>query len=97
MSLPSHSDSTPVGTTVAEAVASRLESGVTLAYGHRDYCGVGLRFVDGEYIYGEVSDGVLPSTKELQEWTAVAPTMERYVFSNRADFVVWLAEQTDAS
>jgi hypothetical protein len=23
--------------------------------------------------------------------------MERYVFSNRADFVVWLAEQTDAS
>jgi len=93
----SHSDSHPVGTSVAEAVANRLETGTTLAYGHRDYCGTGLRFVDGEYIYGEVSDGMLPSTKELQEWAQVPTAMERIVFSNRTEFVAWLAAQTDAS
>lgn len=97
MNLPSHSDSHPVGTSVAEAVANRLGTGATLAYGHRDYCGAGLRFVDGEYIYGEVSDGMLPSTKELQEWAQVPKAMERMVFSNRAEFVAWLAAQTDAS
>lgn len=63
MSLPSHTDSAPVGMAIAEAVTNRLESGVALAYGHRDYCGAGLRFVDGEFIFGEVSDGLLPSTK----------------------------------
>jgi len=97
MNRPSHSDSNPVGTSVAEAVAKRLETGTTLAYGHRDYCGAGLRFVDGEYIYGEVSDGMLPSTKELQEWVQVPAAMERIVFSSRTEFVAWLAAQTDAS
>ena len=87
----------PVGAQVAEAVAKRLERGDMLAYSHRDYCGVGLRYADGEYIYGDVSDGQLPSTQELQRWLAVPVRMERRTFENRDVFVAWLSEQTDHS
>lgn len=87
----------PYGKELAEAVANRLERGDVLAYGHRDYCGVGLRYADGEYIYGEVSDGELPSSAELSIWTAVPAQMERRIFSSRNLFVSWLADQSDES
>lgn len=68
-----------------------------LAYSHRDYCGVGLRYADGEYIYGELSDGELPSTRELESWLSVPESMERRIFESRDVFVAWLSEQTDQS
>ncbi|TCS32441.1 hypothetical protein EDC30_1235 [Paucimonas lemoignei] len=87
----------PYGRELAEAVANRLERGDILAYGHRDYCGIGLRYADGEYIYGEVSDGELPSRAQLSKWTDVPAQMERRVFSSRNLFVSWLADQSDES
>ncbi len=42
---------TPYGHELASLVADRLERGDVLSYRHRDYCGLGLRFVAPEYIY----------------------------------------------
>lgn len=91
------SSSAPVGVNVAKAVANSLEQGAVLAYTHRDYCGVGLRYADGEYIYGEVTDGDLPSTKQLQSWPSIPQQMERQTFGSRDAFVSWLSEQSDQS
>jgi hypothetical protein len=85
------------GLALANAVADRLEKGDVLAYGHRDYCGVGLRFADGEFIYGEVSDGELPTSKELKGWSDIPNKFERLTFSTRHDFIAWLADQSDIS
>lgn len=79
---------------MASLVADRLERGDVLAYGHRDYCGVGLRFVDSEYLYDLVVDGELPSTAELKQLN-IAPGSERRVFSTKTAFIEWLAPLTD--
>lgn len=86
--------STPYGVELASLVADRLEGGDTLTYGHRDYCGMGLRFAGAEYIYDCVVDGQLPSTTELREWKD-SSSPERRVFSTRTAFVEWLAPLTD--
>jgi hypothetical protein len=86
---------TPYGPQLASLVADRLERGDVLSYRHRDYCGLGLRFAEGDYIYGEVSDGLLPSTPDLRSWSAIPPKMERLVFASRKEFVEWLARQSD--
>lgn len=85
---------TRYGVELASFVADRLERGDVLSYGHRDYCGTGLRFASGEYIYDRVVDGELPSTAELQAWKA-SPSPERRVFSTRSAFIEWLAHLTD--
>ena len=86
----------PIGTALANLVADRLERGSILAYQHRDYCGVGLRFGEQRYIYGEVNDGVLPLPSECKYWQE-AGDIEKLIFASRADFIAWLAEQTDES
>ncbi|MBP5987254.1 MAG: hypothetical protein KA538_08725 [Azonexus sp.] len=86
-----------VGRQVAEAVAERLERGDTLAYSHRDYCGVGLRYVDGEYICGEVADGELPSSQQLRTWRQDERSREWKAFTSRREFIEWLSQQTDDS
>lgn len=85
----------PYGPALAEAVADRLERGDVLSYAHRDYCGMGLRFADGNYIYGEVVDGELPSDAELSTWTMKPSNIERMVFSSRVSFIEWLSKQSD--
>lgn len=85
---------TPFGVELASLVADRLERGETLSYGHRDYCGTGLRFADAEYVYDRVVDGELPSSMELRN-RKVSPSPERRVFSTRAAFIEWLAPLTD--
>lgn len=85
-----------VGVALATQVACKLETGAILAYRHRDYCGVGLRYADKEYICGEVFEGDLPSRQEIKSWPG-AERMERSTFSTRADFVAWLGEQSDES
>lgn len=87
--------SEPYGAPLASAVADRLERGDVLSYGHRDYCGMGIRFADGRYIYGEVADGELPSELELSKWTDVPTNWERLVFHSRSEFVGWLARQSN--
>ena len=86
----------PVGPELAAQVADGLERGGYLAYGHRDYCGMGLRFAAGVYLYGEVHDGDLPAENEPFPWTEGADN-ERLIFRSRAEFVDWLAAQSDAS
>jgi len=86
-----------VGRDLAEAVATKLERGFVLAYNHRDYCGMGLRFADGEYIYSVVDDGELCTTAQLKEQRQNIAEMERLAFSSRRSFVSWLSTQSDES
>lgn len=85
-----------VGTSLAKEVASKLENGAILAYTHRDYCGIGLRYADGKYVCGEVFDGTLPSPEEFEAWPD-KENVEWRTFKSRSHFVTWLTEQTDHS
>lgn len=84
-----------IGTALAEQVATRLEQGVTLAFDHPEYCGMGLQFVDGVYVYAEVQDGRLPLPRNLQGGPMA--NMEHAMFTTRDAFVAWLAAQSDQS
>ena len=85
------------GPELAAAVADRLERGDMLAYAHRDYCGMGLRYADGGYHYGEVWDGSLPTAAELRQWGFVSAQPPLQSFSSRQEFVGWLSAQSDES
>ncbi len=87
-------DPAPYGRELAERVAAQLEAGHELTYAHRDYCGMGLRHWDGQYLYGEVYDASLRPLEDLQAMTD--PSAYRY-FQKREDFIVWLADQSDLS
>lgn len=71
------------GPVLADAVATKLEAGGVLGYGHRDYCGMGLEYRNAVWCYGEVWDGAMGAVD--QQWTS------------RQMFVDWLANQSDAS
>jgi hypothetical protein len=62
-----------------------------ICYSHRDYCGVGLCFRDGEYLYDYVTDGGF-----YGGWYPSSPSPIRR-FPSRVGFVAWLAAQTDES
>ena len=70
------------GCELAECVSEHLQSGNALVYNHRDYCGMGLCYVNGRFIYGSVMDGCVDD--EMSWWTKEA-------------FIAWLAEQTDSA
>lgn len=90
------SSTAKVGVSLATQVARKLENGAILAYQHRDYCGIGLRYVDQAYARGEVFDGVLPSPTEVKAWQESA-AVEWMAFASRPAFVAWLAKQCDDS
>jgi hypothetical protein len=90
------SDST-VGAVLAEAVATRLQAGERLAYHHPEYCGMGLHYSGGAFIYCEVNDGDMPDQQQYQQWKASGNAGEFLAFADRAGFVAWLAAQSDAS
>lgn len=71
----------PYGASLARAVAGALRRGVAIAHQHHDYCGMGLVFEGGAYLYGSIYDG------QMQEVSAR--------FDSERDFVAWLAAQTD--
>lgn len=77
-------DATPYGKDLATRVAVALERGATIANGHRDYGGMGLFLIGGEYLYAEVYDGLPAGDPPAR-------------FTTRPDFVAWLAAQSDAS
>lgn len=89
--------SSPVGQALAEAVASRLESGQILANSHPEYCGIGLQYTNGVYIVSEVSDGELFSESQYAQARQRGDNPEFAAFHTRAEFVAWLAQQSDAS
>lgn len=72
-----------IGKEFAQRVAERLKTKSDLMYDHRDYCGMGLTWVNGKFLYGKIYDGF-----------QVQATHE---FDNEQRFVEWLAEQSDAS
>lgn len=84
-----------IGTALAERVATRLEQGKTLAFDHPEYCGMGLQWVDGIYLYAEVQDGRLPLPHNLQGGPMA--NMEHAMFATREAFIAWLAAQSDQS
>ncbi|MEN9865553.1 MAG: hypothetical protein RL748_1143 [Pseudomonadota bacterium] len=85
------------GLALANAVADRLSSGAILAYTHREYCGTGLAFENGAFIFGEVYDGQLPSPTQVLNMQERGESVEYQSFASRADFVAWLAAQSDDS
>lgn len=85
------------GLALANAVADRLTSGATLAYTHPEYCGTGLAYENGAFICAEVYDGQLPSPTQVSNMQARGENVEYQSFASRADFVNWLAAQSDAT
>jgi hypothetical protein len=76
---------TPYGHALARRVADKLQSGGSLGYSHRDYCGTGLEVnAAGEFCYVELWDG-----------GGIAPVLAS--FPTLETFVVWLEAQSDAS
>lgn len=76
-------DNSPFGDRLANLVADQLQTGAILAYGHRDYCGMGLKVnEDQKFIYGEVYDGDFDPPR---------------IFETRDLFVAWLSAQSNAS
>jgi len=88
-----HNPSTIYGTDLASRVATILDRGFTLAYGHREYCGMGLGLQEEHYCYSEVWDG------RFQELQDILSDNQRcnLAFNQRSDFVAWLASQSDIS
>jgi len=87
-------DSTPVGTELAQQIAELLEQGLQICLRHRDFCGMGLRYCEGIFLYGEVRDGELLSQ---DDYPSMPVAEEREVFTSREAFVSWLAIQTNRS
>lgn len=77
-------DRTPYGPALAGRVADALAQGRAVAFSHRDYCGMGLRYRAQQFCYGELYDGDF--IEEPQQ-----------VFASREGFVQWLAQQSDHS
>lgn len=80
--------STLYGIDLAERVAAVLARGHSLMEGHRDYCGMGLTLQEGRYCYGVVYDGWMQTP---------SPEKDGKTFEQQADFIAWLAGQSDAS
>lgn len=72
-----------VGRDLADKVAKRMLLKCDLMYDHRDYCGTGLTWEDGKFIYGKVYEGQLREPMKM--------------FDKEEEFVAWLAEQSDES
>ncbi|MDD2177528.1 hypothetical protein OIN59_08775 [Acidovorax sp. D2M1] len=85
----------PFGEELATAVAGFLQRGLVVAYRHRDGCGMGLRYAEGAFIYGSVSDGELPTPSEAVAWQWA--DKERKEFADTDSFVRWLSVQTGNS
>jgi hypothetical protein len=78
------------GTELATKVADFLGEGGEIRHAHRDYCGTGLCFAEGRFVYDEVEDGFFRSLREQTR----APLA---VFDDRGAFITWLAAQSDDS
>ncbi|WP_428312334.1 hypothetical protein [Hydrocarboniphaga sp.] len=85
-----------VGIELAQEVAAILEGGLIITFWHKEYCGVGLRFHEGIYIYDESMDSTIGTDQELVSW-GWKPSVQRRTFSTRQLFVSWLARQSNES
>jgi len=81
------------GRVMASKIADLLEKGETIVQGQKDFCGTGLAFVDGRFVYDDMRDGRLACL------ASTPPSFDQSlaVFSDRSAFVDWLAGQSDES
>jgi hypothetical protein len=92
--LTPSSVSAPVfGRVMANKIADVLEKGETIVQGHQDFCGTGLAYIDGRFVYDDMRDG------QLACLGTTPPSFDQSlaVFSERNAFVAWLAGQSDQS
>jgi hypothetical protein len=82
-------DTTPYGRLLAERVADYLLEQKKIAYNHRDYCGMGLFYREGKFLYGQVCDG------DLGDWRGGSASVA--AFPDREAFITWLSQQSDDS
>lgn len=75
-------DTTPIGIELAVKVADALQYN-SIGYSHRDFCGMGLEYRDGQYRYGALWDGGMDSPEQT--------------FTDRDSFVDWLGRQSNAT
>jgi hypothetical protein len=76
------------GTDLAAAVADYLQAGGAIAEAHRDYCGTGLCFHGGRFVYDDVEDAVFRSLRSSTNEPLAA-------FPDRQSFIAWLGGQSD--
>ncbi len=82
----------PYGKDLAERVAAHLlRHGSICVNAHRDYCGMAFSYQRSLFVYDQVYDGLF----ELSDNPAMPPPIR--TFGSRAEFVTWLARQSDAS
>jgi hypothetical protein len=86
-------DNTPFGENLAKAVALRLHGGHRLHYDHRDFCGMGFACFHVAFYYVYVLDGLI----EFPSTSASLLVRDERRFATVAEFVDWLAAQSDAS
>ena len=92
--IPPPLDPTPYGSDLATRVAAYLEQGHAIGYGHRDYCGMGLEFCEGQFCYAELYDGRMNPPEEIAAEAAKGPGR---VFASRDSFIAWLSAQSDTT
>jgi len=78
----------PYGHDLAKKVAKHLKLRGSIAHNHRDYCGTGLFYLEGEYLYTVVDDGhPVPYYGRERGWS----------FGDLHSFAAWLSQQSDYS
>jgi hypothetical protein len=92
-STPTGAGTAIFGRVMANKIADLLERGETIVQGQREYCGTGLAFVHGRFVYDDMKEGRLACL--AQEPPSFDQALA--VFSERAAFVEWLAGQSDES
>ncbi|GAB4207584.1 MAG: hypothetical protein OHK0022_36010 [Roseiflexaceae bacterium] len=84
----------PYGKDLAERVATHLVKHRSICVNtHRDYCGVAFSYQHGMFIYDYVYDGLF----EISENPNPDYPPPIRTFGSRAEFVAWLAKQSDES
>jgi hypothetical protein len=90
---PTSAGTAVFGRVMANKIADLLERGETIVQGQREYCGTGLAFIDGRFVYDDMKDGRLACLGQ----TPPSFDQSLAIFSNRAAFIDWLAGQSDES
>jgi hypothetical protein len=90
---PSSAGAPTFGRVMASRIADMLEKGETIVQGQKEFYGTGLAFVNGRFVYDDMRDGRLACLAQ----SPPAFDQALAIFSDRAEFVAWLAGQSDDS
>lgn len=86
--LPEKTPSTNQLKELAVETADALEKGMWVGESHAYYCGEGLEFFNGIFVYDSVQDGMISAPG-----TDLYESRLRREFNNREKFVSWLEEK----